>query len=302
MSAIGQQNLATSATDGVDQWAAISSPSLHAPRNEIVYNIKEKPFMAAIRVGDHKLLWGRQPEKDIWFPAQESVVDEDLCDAVKKRRTQPDRNRSLSEARGMETMDVLNLNVDEDKEYAEEYEYLERIEEIDLEEQYGYDTTEEEDIAPLITSQINTSRTERILRSRNGRNKGNSENKNHADKKKKWNGKNKGGGAHKNKKGGKKKGGSGKHRKRIPIPNKYGATIKSWGETRLFNLREDPEERTDISAENVDIVEKLKSRAKEHFMNLYPQYTPKDDPRSNPLRWGGFWSPGWCDTYTIKDD
>ena len=49
MSAIGQQNLATSATDGVDQWAAISSPSLHAPRNEIVYNIKEKPFMAAIR-------------------------------------------------------------------------------------------------------------------------------------------------------------------------------------------------------------------------------------------------------------
>jgi arylsulfatase B len=44
MSAIGQQNLATSATDGVDQWAAISSPNLHAPRNEIVYNTKEKPF------------------------------------------------------------------------------------------------------------------------------------------------------------------------------------------------------------------------------------------------------------------
>jgi hypothetical protein len=68
------------------------------------------------------------------------VVEEDLCEADKKRRTQADRNRSLSEARGMETMDVLNLNKDEDKEYAEEYEYLARIQEIDLEEQDGNQT------------------------------------------------------------------------------------------------------------------------------------------------------------------
>jgi hypothetical protein len=31
------------------------------------------------------------------------------------------------------------------------------------------------------------------------------------------------------------------------------------------------------------------------------KFTPKDDPCSNPLRWGVFWSPGWSDTYTIKD-
>ena len=268
-----------------------------------IYKEGNNILITLYRVGDHKLLWGSQPEKDIWFAAQESVVDEDLCEAVKKRRTQADRNRSFSEARGMETMDVLNLNIDENKEYAEEYEYLARIQEIDLEEQDGYDQTElEEDMAPSITSQIRSARTERILPSRKGKNKGNNENKNHGEKKKKGNGKNKGGGAHKNKKGGKKKGGSGKNRKKIPIPNKFGATIKSWGETRLFNLREDPEERTDISADNVEIVEKLKARAKEHFMNLYPQFTPKDDPLSNPLRWGGFWSPGWCDTYTIKDE
>ena len=64
--------------------------------------------------------------------------------------------------------------------------------------------------------------------------------------------------------------------------------IKSWGETRLFNLREDPEELNDSSAENVEIVEKLKARANEHFVNLYPQFTPKDDPCSNLLRWDGF--------------
>jgi arylsulfatase A-like enzyme len=49
MSAIGKNNLATSALDGVNQWQAISNPSVAAPRNEIVYNIKERPFMAAIR-------------------------------------------------------------------------------------------------------------------------------------------------------------------------------------------------------------------------------------------------------------
>ena len=104
-----------------------------------------KILIKLCRIGDHKLLWGSQPEKDIWFPAQESVVDEDLCEAVKKRRTQADRNRSLSEARGMETMDVLNLDIDEDKEYAEEYEYLVRIQEIDLEEQDGNGQTQFEE-------------------------------------------------------------------------------------------------------------------------------------------------------------
>ena len=49
MAAIGQTNLATSALDGVNQWPALTNPNLLAPRNEIVYNIKEKPFMAAIR-------------------------------------------------------------------------------------------------------------------------------------------------------------------------------------------------------------------------------------------------------------
>ena len=49
MSAIGHENLATSALDGVSQWEAINNPHIKAPRNEVVYNLKEKPFMAAIR-------------------------------------------------------------------------------------------------------------------------------------------------------------------------------------------------------------------------------------------------------------
>ena len=50
MSAIGSPGLATSATDGVDQWETINT-NINSTREEIVYNIKEKPFMAAIRSG-----------------------------------------------------------------------------------------------------------------------------------------------------------------------------------------------------------------------------------------------------------
>ena len=34
---------------GVDQWTALSAKSTELPRTELVYNIKEKPFMAALR-------------------------------------------------------------------------------------------------------------------------------------------------------------------------------------------------------------------------------------------------------------
>jgi hypothetical protein len=250
------------------------------------------------------------------------VINESLCNNIKMTRTQANRTRSISEARGIETMDVLNLNIDEDKDYEDEYQYLVRIQEIDLEEQDGDDQTEfNEDLEnsglspslPELPRKKNIFKTGRLSRMRPGRNsfKGKGENKNYGGGKKKGGVKNKGGGinngSEKNKKGGKKKGekkkngGSGKNKKNIPIPNKYGVTIKSWGETRLFNLRDDPEERIDISADNVELIEKLKARAVEHFLNLQPQFTPPDDPRSNPLRWGGFWSPGWCNIHTIKD-
>jgi len=34
-----------------------------APREEMVYNIKEKPFKTAIRLGKYKLLWGNLSPK-----------------------------------------------------------------------------------------------------------------------------------------------------------------------------------------------------------------------------------------------
>ena len=185
-------------------------------------------------------------------------------------------------------MDVLNLSVDEDKEYEDEYENLARIQEIDLEEQGGDDQTE-------LDEDLDKTQSVMSLLEETGRNgKDNFEGRGKH--------KNKGGGKKKgDKKNKKKKGGSGKNKKNIPLPNNYGVTIKTWGQTMLFNLKDDPEERADISADNVEMVEKLKARAVEHFLQLQPQFTPPDDQRGNPLNWGGYWGPGWCDLYTIRD-
>ena len=42
---------------GVDQWTALSTKSTKLPRTELVYNIKEKPFMAALRWCQSYVYW-----------------------------------------------------------------------------------------------------------------------------------------------------------------------------------------------------------------------------------------------------
>ena len=79
----------------MDQWTALSTKSTELPRTELVYNIKEKPFMAAlrfpqsyachrfnrhlIRVNQHKLIWGSRTEKNIWFPVNEEPYVPSQC-------------------------------------------------------------------------------------------------------------------------------------------------------------------------------------------------------------------------------
>ena len=99
------------------------------------------------RMGDYKMIWGSRTVKNIWFPAKEEVLNTALCDQVKKTRTKANRTLISNAPRGMETMDVLNLNVDEDKEYEDEYDNLARMQEIDLEEQeYDNQTELDEDL------------------------------------------------------------------------------------------------------------------------------------------------------------
>ena len=70
-------------------------------------------------------------------------------------------------------MDVLNLNVDEDKEYEDEYDNLARMQEIDLEEQeYDNQTELDEDLDNVqsVMSLFESEKSTRMARStRKGR-------------------------------------------------------------------------------------------------------------------------------------
>ena len=52
--------------DGVDQWTSLSR-GLPTPRKIMVYNLKILPVEGAIRVGDFKLMFGRDFKKDGWY-------------------------------------------------------------------------------------------------------------------------------------------------------------------------------------------------------------------------------------------
>ncbi|XP_012944441.2 arylsulfatase B [Aplysia californica] len=62
----------------------------------------------------------------------------------------------------------------------------------------------------------------------------------------------------------------------------------------LFNLRNDPYERENLYEARPDIVSQLRARMSYHYARMVPANYPPADPRGDPARWGGVWSPGWC--------
>ena len=258
--------MASTAKDGVSQWEALLDPALSSPRDEVVYNIKEKPFMAALRLGDYKIIWGSRTQKDTWFPAKEDPVNKAECAKLLRRRATLHRNRNILVPRDNRTMDIWNFEVSEDLEYEEDYDKLEKLQAIDLDSDDEEEMTELEDV-----------QTFSILGIRLG----------------------------KEAKGGNKKKGNGKKKKKRKkfqkIPNKNQVEIKTWGDVMLFNLQEDPEERNDLSAQQPEVVERLKARAVQHFYHLFPRQVPQEDQAGHPQHWGGYFGPGWCQVYNVND-
>ena len=244
----------------MSQWAALLDPAMPPPREEVIYNIKEKPFMAALRLGDYKIIWGSRTQKDTWFPAKEEPVNRLECDKLLRRRATVNRNRNIPVPRDNKTMDIWNFDVSEDLEYEEDYDKLEKLQAIDL---------ESDDVDKM------TELEEDLLGRRLGKEA-------------------KGG-----KKGNRKKNNK-KQKKFLKIPNKNEVKIRSWGEVMLFNLKEDPEERMDLSAEQTEVVERLKARAVQHFYHLFPRQVPEEDEAGHPQHWGGYFGPGWCQVYNVK--
>jgi len=303
MSAIGQKGLAVSATDGIDQWSHLSSRTSSQPREEVVYNIKEKPFMAAIRVGNYKLIWGSRTEKNKWFPAMEQVENEVLCNITLSTRSKS--VQSLEQTpRDMLTMDVLNLGIDPDRDYWEEEDQLAALQELDMElEQEEGSLVEGKEVIEDMEG-----RSERVKRgaNKNKRRKWRQQRaywrrKGRQGGKKGWK-KNKG-----NKKGNKGGGGGGgkknKNRKKnFIIPNNHGVKIRSWGKSQVFDLVSDPNEKVDLAGSRPDLVKMLQHRAMEHYLHLRPRDVPPESVLGDPVRWGGYYGPGWCHPRTVTLD
>ena len=64
--------------------------------------------------------------------------------------------------------------------------------------------------------------------------------------------------------------------------------------TWLFNVTDDPNERKDLSASNPDVVAMLKKRIEVYNSTHIEQMSPPIDPRSDPSKFGGVWTP-WLD-------
>nr|KAG5695335.1 hypothetical protein BaRGS_006559 [Batillaria attramentaria] len=80
-----------------------------------------------------------------------------------------------------------------------------------------------------------------------------------------------------------------------------GRPVGGWDDVRrLYNVKdtsvlaEDPTEHNDIAEQNPDIVEKLVQRMAEYKKKYVPPNYPHGDPASNPQKYGGAWTPGWC--------
>ena len=59
----------------------------------------------------------------------------------------------------------------------------------------------------------------------------------------------------------------------------------------LFNIEEDPEERSDLSFRFPTVAKRLLQRLHEHNMTAVPCNYPDFDPSSDPKLHGGFWGP-----------
>ncbi|XP_046355962.1 arylsulfatase B-like [Haliotis rufescens] len=64
---------------------------------------------------------------------------------------------------------------------------------------------------------------------------------------------------------------------------------------QLFNLKDDPNERNDLSNSRPDMVKKLAARLAWYEKQAVPPNFPETpNDLSNPALYGNVWSPGWC--------
>ncbi|CAN7938758.1 unnamed protein product, partial [Ixodes hexagonus] len=82
-----------------------------------------------------------------------------------------------------------------------------------------------------------------------------------------------------------------------PLLNKTNVSMsdeKRSASLLLFNLSNDPYERKDLSSQMPDLTARLDGLLLDQAASMVPSVRLPDDPRGDPSRWGGAYSPGWC--------
>merc|ERR1711892_799910 len=75
--------------DGIDQWEAINNNE--NVRDEMVYNLKVEPISGAIRIGPHKIIFGKKFNKQGWYDTDNTALQ---CEAFKKDKKEKRKNNS----------------------------------------------------------------------------------------------------------------------------------------------------------------------------------------------------------------
>ncbi|XP_059170879.1 arylsulfatase B-like [Physella acuta] len=77
---------------------------------------------------------------------------------------------------------------------------------------------------------------------------------------------------------------------------KFDSVAYTNDEYQLYNIREDPAERTNIAKDYPEITRKMLRRFQYHNSTKVPAFKNMraGDGHSDPGNYGGFWSPGWC--------
>ena len=63
------------------------------PRDEMVYNLKLGPVSGALRLGDHKLLFGKRFQKQGWYDVDNTALQCNRMTRNKKEKKKSERNK-----------------------------------------------------------------------------------------------------------------------------------------------------------------------------------------------------------------
>ena len=63
------------------------------PRDEMVYNLKLGPVSGALRLGDHKLLFGKRFQKQGWYDVDNTALQCNRMTRHKKEKKKSERNK-----------------------------------------------------------------------------------------------------------------------------------------------------------------------------------------------------------------